>query len=138
MNQLNTPSQSVLIYRDNLIKSVQGLYDAVNKLISAPAVYVPSPFKSTWTMGPTVPFADFCDEVLADPDSVVGRSYIGQLQCTNLPDSLVNAEARIDVTEIGEGDKVLLVTMYSVTTSPYHWECYYPNGEWHSWQVQTV
>jgi hypothetical protein len=32
MGQLNTPSQSVLIYRDNLIRSVQELYETVSTL----------------------------------------------------------------------------------------------------------
>lgn len=138
MEQLNIPSASVLLDKYKVIRAIQELYQAVNTLSATPAQYVPSPFKSSWTTGATTSLSDFCDEVYNDPDTVVGRTYLGQLECTGLPDSLSNGEARIDVVQTGDSEKLLIITLYSLTTSPYHWEYTYPYGTtWRSWEVPT-
>lgn len=140
MSNISIPSRNSLTLKENLIRLVQDLCAHVSSIESQPISSVASPFKEGWrsfnTGSSTYSIDDFCADVLADGDCKVGMSFMGELKVTDLPASLINGEAKVEV--LGTDDsRILLVTLISLTTSPYHWEYTYPYGKtWRSWATQ--
>ena len=85
----------------------------------------------------------FCDSVAADSSAVKGQGYLGEVTCSDLPASMVNAEV---IVEIMDGttalNKVIVLTVTSGNTAPYRWQyTYWNNGSnvsgWKTWITNT-
>ena len=96
-----------------------------------------NPFPNTWTTTGTI--AQFCAAVNADSTAVAGMAYLGELRCSDLPASLVNVEAVVEVIDgTGTSGKVIHITITSGNVLPYRWEyTYWNNGTnvsgWKTW-----
>ena len=70
---------------------------------------------------------EFINSILADSTAVVGTSYLGGVEFTDLPTPLNNAECLVEIlsSTLGSDIKVIHLDLYSATTSPYHWSTIY-------------
>lgn len=97
------------------------------------------PFPATWTTDHTM--SDLVASIDHDPNATVGKSYMDTVHLTDLPEDMVQAEVKVDVvSEIDNVGKVLVFTITSDSTKPYHWECtsaYSILSAWHSWVLPT-
>jgi len=81
-------------------------------------------FDEDWTTNSTT--AAFLEDVYADTSASIGMSYIGELQCSDLPASMGNAEATMEILPSSTAaPKVVHITLTSGTTDPYRWELSY-------------
>lgn len=81
-------------------------------------------FDEGWTTDSTT--VAFLQDVYADTSATIGMSYIGELQCSDLPDSMGNAEATMEILPSSTAaPKVIHITLTSGTTDPYRWELTY-------------
>ena len=81
-------------------------------------------FNSSWTTNSTT--ATFLSDVYSDTTATVGKLYIGELTCSDLPESMNNAEAVMEVLPSSTAaQKVIHIALTSGTTSPYRWELTY-------------
>ena len=87
-------------------------------------------FPQSWNVSHTT--KDFCDDVAADPDAIVGMAYLGEVFFTDMPGSLGNAELVVEVKSGESGEpaslKIITLTLTSGNVAPYHWEYTYWNG----------
>lgn len=85
-------------------------------------------FDNSWnTTGTT---KQFLDAINADTDAVEGMVYLGDIACSDLPASMNNVEAIVEIirSAVG-GSKVIHTTITSGNTAPYRWErTYWNNG----------
>lgn len=130
--------QETLVNQSN-IKSVNG-----NSLLGSGNLELSTylPYPNTWTTNGTT--KAFCDGIAADTTATEGKAYLGEVTCSDLPASMVNAEV---VVEIMDGttaqDKVIVLTLTSGNTAPYMWKYTYWNGGsnvsgWQTWQEPLV
>lgn len=81
-------------------------------------------FDEGWTTDSTT--VAFLEDVYADTSATIGMSYIGELQCSDLPASMGNAEATMEILPSSTAaPKVIHITLTSGTTDPYRWELTY-------------
>lgn len=99
-------------------------------------------FDQSWRTDGTT--KQFCDDINADEDAIVGMEYLGGVTFTDFPASgLVNADVVVDIIAMTAGKKVIRLTMTSGSVSPYHWEyTYWSDGAhvsgWQAWQPTLV
>ena len=130
--------QETLVNQSN-IKSVNG-----NSLLGSGNLELSTylPFPTGWqTTGTT---AQLCHSIAIEPGAIAGKAYLGEVRCSDLPASMVNAEI---VAEVIDGsnynDKVIVLTCTSGNTSPYMWKyTYWNNGAnvsgWIGFQPELV
>ena len=81
-------------------------------------------FPAGWTTDSTT--AAFCAAVNSDATAVAGCAYLGELYCSDLPASIVNAEAVVEVVDgTGTSGKTIHIVITSGNVSPYRWEYTY-------------
>ena len=86
---------------------------------------------------------EFINSILADSTAVVGTSYLGGVEFTDLPTPLNNAECLVEIlsSTLGSDIKVIHLDLYSATTSPYHWSTIYytqlPDPIWQPDVIQS-
>lgn len=99
-------------------------------------------YPAGWTTNSTT--KAFCDGIAADTTATVGKAYLGEVTCSDLPASMVNAEV---VVEIMDGttaqNKVIVLSLKSGNVAPYAWQYTYWNGGsnvsgWQTWQEPLV
>ena len=80
-----------------------------------------------------------------DSDAVVGKVYMDTISLSDLPAGMLQAEVKAEIMSELSGEKVILFTVTSSNTSPYHWEytsAYGDTGSWREWvtpqQLATV
>ena len=80
-----------------------------------------------------------------DSDAVVGKVYMDTISLSDLPAGMLQAEVKAEIMSELSGEKVILFTVTSSNTSPYHWEytsAYGATGSWREWvtpqQLATV
>lgn len=85
-------------------------------------------FPDTWVTTSTI--AQFCNSVNADETAVAGMAYLGELRCSDLPSTLVNVEAVVEVIDgTGTSDKTIHIVITSGNVAPHRWEyTYWNNG----------
>lgn len=99
-------------------------------------------YPAGWTTNSTT--KAFCDSIAADTTATVGKAYLGEVTCSDLPAGILNAEV---VVEIMDGttaqDKVIVLSLKSGNVAPYAWQyVYWDNGTnvsgWKTWQEPLV
>ena len=99
-------------------------------------------YPAGWTTNSTT--KAFCDDIAADTTATVGKAYLGEVTCSDLPAGILNAEV---VVEIMDGttaqDKIIVLSLKSGNVAPYAWQyVYWDNGTnvsgWKSWQEPLV
>ncbi|MBP5789243.1 MAG: hypothetical protein J6W29_03310 [Neisseriaceae bacterium] len=99
-------------------------------------------YPAGWTTNSTT--KAFCDSIAADTTATVGKAYLGEVTCSDLPAGMLNAEI---VVEIMDGttvqDKVIVLSLKSGNVAPYAWQyVYWDNGTnvsgWKTWQEPLV
>ena len=113
-NALNA-KQDTLVSGSN-IKTING-----NSILGSGNIATKSyqTFGSNWTTSGTT--ADFCTSIVEDSSATAGMCYLGQLNCSDLPASLVQGEATVEVLTDNANGKAITITLTSVDTSPYRW-----------------
>ena len=76
-----------------------------------------------------------------DTTAVPGKSYLGTVHLSDLPENMMQAELIIEVMDqLGsDGDKVIKFELSSSDVAPYKWEytsAYGALGEWRSWVIE--
>ena len=87
-------------------------------------------FKSGWHTDTTL--LEFCQDIVADSEVLVGDLFLGQLSCTGLPAGMSNGEVAVQVNQ-GLSGKLLLLTITSTNLAPYHWEQSFYNDTLYGW-----
>jgi len=96
-----------------------------------------SSFPETWDLNSTL--ADLIDDINNDTTATSGKSYFGTVNLTDLPDGLQQAEMQVEIMSEIEGlGKVILLTLTSENTSPYHWEYTSAYGEPSTWKSYVL
>lgn len=91
------------------------------------------PIPSSWDVSSTT--AALCASIVADASAVKGMTYLGKINCSDLPGHLVQGEAIIGIISSGDANgKDIRITLTSADTAPYHWEYEYVriNGQYGS------
>ena len=125
--------QETLVSGTN-IKTVDGnsLLGSGNLELST---YLPLP--NGWTTTGTT--KALCDDIAADTTATKGKAYLGEVTCSDLPASMVNAEVVVEIMDgTTAANKVIVLTLTSGNTAPYMWKYTYWNGGsnvsgWVSW-----
>lgn len=86
------------------------------------------PFPTEWTTTGTT--KALCDDIASDTTAVEGKAYLGEVTCSDLPNSLSNAEIVVEIMDgTTASNKVIKLTCTSGNTSPYMWiYTYWNNG----------
>lgn len=86
-------------------------------------------FPNSWTTSGITTKA-FCDIVNADTNATKGMAYLGEVEWSDLPRSMVNAEVVVEVMDgTGGSDKTIHLILTSGNVAPYRWEyTYWNNG----------
>lgn len=85
-------------------------------------------FPSSWPVSSSTTTKQFCDVVNADATAVQGMSYLGEVEWSDLPASIVNAEIVVEIMDgTGTSDKVIHLILTSGNVAPYRWEYTYWN-----------
>ena len=85
---------------------------------------------------------DLIQAINDDSDAMVGKVYMDTISLSDLPAGMMQAEVKAEIMSELEpgGDKVILFTVTSSNTSPYHWEytsAYGATGTWREWLVSS-
>lgn len=71
-----------------------------------------------------------------DDTAIEGKTYVGTVSYSDLPEGLLQAELKIEITKGStSGNKIIVFTIESENISPYHWErvsAYGRSGNWRS------
>lgn len=156
---MNTPSYNVLLDKQKLIRTIQDLCEAVNKVENNQSSFVThkefeegkiiviaeQSMPTAWLQCNTM--QELITLINADETAVPGRMYLSTISLNDLPyyntpgggtARLTQAEMKVEVmASEGEIGKVILFTVTS-TNSPYHWEytsAWKGTGEWISFVV---
>ena len=83
---------------------------------------------------------DLIQAINDDSDAMVGKVYMDTISLSDLPAGMRQAEVKAEImSELGD-EKVILFTITSSDTSPYHWEytsAYGATGIWREWLVSS-
>lgn len=99
-------------------------------------------YPAGWTTNSTT--KAFCDDIAADTSAVVGKAYLGEVTCSDLPASMVNGEIVVEIMDgTTAANKVIVLSLKSGNVSPYAWQYVYWNGGsntsgWKTWQETLV
>lgn len=93
-------------------------------------------FPTSWRTNGTM--AQLISDINADTTAVKGRSYLKTVGISDLPAGMIQAEMLVAIMDTLGNSKVILFTVTSSDTSPYHWEytsAYGALGTWRSFQL---
>ena len=125
--------QETLVNQTN-IKSVDGnsLLGSGNLELSTYLTY-----PAGWTTNSTT--KAFCDAIAADTSAVVGKAYLGEVTCSDLPASMVNGEIVVEIMDgTTAANKVIVLSLKSGNVAPYAWQyMYWNNGSNISGWIET-
>jgi len=76
-------------------------------------------FNSGWNLSGTT--QEFCQSVEEDILAPEGTAYLGTLNCKDLPNDMVQAEAIVEIISSGANGKCIDITLTSLEVSPYRW-----------------
>ena len=86
-------------------------------------------FPSSWSSSVSGTTSAFCATVDSDIAAEEGVVFLGELTCSDLPASMANAEAVVEIiSSVGSSGKVIHITIFSGNTAPYRWEYTYWNS----------
>ena len=101
--------------------------------VVANEAYPQSWFEDTDTM------ADLIDKINADTNAVPGKIYLSTISLNDLPSEMLQAEVKAEIMAYEQGlGKVILFTVTSSNTAPYHWEytsAWGGTGTWRAFQT---
>mgnify|MGYP007038178831 CR=1 FL=1 len=115
MELITVGTKDYKIYRDNFIKESQLMYIAFN----TPGATNVKEFDPLWTTSGSI--KDFCSDIIRDPKVKVGDIYLGEIECSGLPDNIRRGDLRVEVVK-GLSEKLLLLSITSASSFP---NCYY-------------
>lgn len=94
-------------------------------------------FPVSWTTDGTI--EDLITDINNDSSAIKGKAYLSTVSCSDLPGNMVQAEMLVEVMdEIPGIGKVLLFTITSSDTAPYHWEYTSAYGEPGTWRTFLI
>ena len=103
--------------------------------ITQAEVVINESYPSAWLQSQDM--EDLIQAINDDSDAVVGKVYMDTISLSDLPASMQQAEVKVEIMSELQGEgKVLLFTVTSSNTSPYHWEytsAYGETGTWREW-----
>lgn len=125
----NTNAKQVTLVSGETIKTVNG----ENLLGSGNiAIVTNHAFNPNWNNSGSYTTLDFCDSVNADPNAIVGMSYIGTLKCSDIPiptiGNVKQGDATVKIIGQGQSSKIITIELSSSSTYPYKWEYSYHSG----------
>ena len=101
------------------------------------------PFPTSWPTGmeESNSFSDLIAAMTADTDITAGKVYLATVGYDDLPDSLIQAELKIEVTQWDDIQKIAVFTLSSSNQSPYNWHNTLVDGllgSWYSYALVTT
>lgn len=126
------PSYSALLSKDKLIKTVQELCEIVANWQQS-AIIANQAMPEAWLEATSM--SDLINMINADETAVRGTVFLSTLSLSDLPASMIQAEVKAEVLDdTPDIGKVILFTITSNNTSPYHWEYTSAYGEAGTWR----
>lgn len=105
----------------------------IQSSVVANEAYPASWFEDTNTM------EDLIGKINADNNAVPGKIYLNTISLNDLPAGMVQAEVKAEIMAENPRDgKVILFTVTSSNTAPYHWEytsAWRATGTWRAFQM---
>lgn len=99
-----------------------------------------TPFPTGWRTNGTI--KDLIDDINADMSVVEGKTYMKTVNLTDMPSVLKAAEMKIEILkQDSRHSNIILFTITSADTKPYHWEytsVYGKTNEWRAFLVDTM
>lgn len=98
-------------------------------------------FASGWPTTGTTKL--FCDAIAADTSAVKGKAYLGEVTFSDLPGSMANGEAIVEIMDgTTAANKVIVLTLNSGNVAPYMWRYTYWNqgnnvSGWQTWATSA-
>lgn len=103
------------------------------------SVIINQAFPSGWHTSGTL--SQLITDINADNTAVKGKSYLSTVSFSDLPASLVQGEMTVQIMdEMAGTGKVILFTLTSSATAPYHWEytsAWGGTSQWRAWALST-
>ena len=145
---MNIPSSNALLNIDTAIKVIRELCEKVDKLEKAGFVT-----QENIVTGDVIVVANQAmpdewltatdmEELIAfinnDNKAIKGTVFLSTVSLSDLPASMVQAELKAEVLLTSNIGKVILFTVTSNNTSPYHWEYTSAWGEAGVWRAFTT
>ena len=96
------------------------------------------PFPSGWPTANDKTFNDLIEAVDNDTDAVKGKVYLSTVHYSDLPDSLADAELKVEIMDSTGSHKIAVLTLTSANQSPYNWHTTIWAGQienWHSYAL---
>lgn len=96
------------------------------------------PFPSGWPTANDKTFNDLIEAVDNDTDAVKGKVYLSTVHYSDLPDSLADAELKVEIMDSTGSHKIAVLTLTSANQSPYNWHTTMWMGQiedWHSYAL---
>lgn len=89
-------------------------------------------FHSSWHTDTTL--LQFCQDVVADSEVIIGDLFLGSLTCSGLPEGMQNGEVSVQVQNGLNNQKLLVLSLSSTNLPPYYWMMCYFNGTLYGWR----
>lgn len=89
-------------------------------------------FPNSWTTNATM--VDLFTDIENDATAVVGKAYLGEVTCSDLPFS-GNAELVVEIMNGSGTNKIILASLTSSNVAPYYWQYTYGGGHNSGWQT---
>ena len=96
------------------------------------------PFPSGWPTANDKTFNDLIEAIDNDTDAVKGKVYLSTVHYSDLPDSLADAELKVEIMDSTGSHKIAVLTLTSANQSPYNWHTTMWMGQiedWHSYAL---
>lgn len=122
----------------NLKVNETNITNTINKIVVSN-----QPFPTSWPTGmeESNSFSDLIAAMTADTDITAGKVYLATVGYDDLPDSLIQAELKIEVTQWDDIQKIAVFTLSSSNQSPYNWHNTLVDGllgSWYSYALVTT
>lgn len=137
MSQINNDAGYVQQDANGQLKvNETNITNTINKIIVSN-----QPFPESWPIDNQHSFSDLITAIDADDDAVKGKVYLSTVHYTDLPDSMADAELKVEIMDDRYTHKIAVFSITSANRSPYNWHATMWSGDltaWHSYALVST
>ena len=125
---------SGLNLNDKFIKGFEQLFSKAFEEAGKAIIIANQPFPQSWMEASSM--SDLIEIINSDENAQKGAMFLSTMRLSDLPAHMMQAEIKVEILyDRGVGDKIILFTITSEDTPPYHWEYTSAYGNPGTWRA---